>query len=54
MTSQTGQQIITLHILTKISRSKGKQSGNEIWSVNKIKREKYFSPKIMEKMKWGD
>ena len=30
------------------------QSGNEIWSVNKIKRDKYFSPKIMWKIKWGD
>ena len=26
MTSQTGQQIITIHILTNISRSKGKQA----------------------------
>ena len=26
MTSQTGQQIITIHILPKISRSKGNQT----------------------------
>ena len=26
MTSQTGQQIITIHILTNISRRKGKQA----------------------------
>ena len=26
MTSQTGQQIITIHVLTNISRSKGKQA----------------------------
>ena len=32
MTSQSGQQIITKHILSNISKTKG----NEIWSVNKI------------------
>ena len=33
MTSQTGQQIITIHILLNISK---RQSGNEIWLVNRI------------------
>ena len=33
---------------------KWRQSGNEIWSVNKISREKYFSSKIMQKMRQGD
>ena len=36
MASQTGQQVITMHILPNNSRSKRNQSGNEIWSVNKI------------------
>ena len=36
MRSQTGQQIITIHILTNNSRSQEtKTSGNEVWSVNK-------------------
>ena len=46
--SHTGQQMITIHILTNISRSK--RSGNETWSVNKILCEKYFSSRIMQKM----
>ena len=36
MTSQTGQQIITIHIVPITSRSKGNQKMNEIWSVYKI------------------
>ena len=37
MRSQTGQQIITIHVLTNTSRSQEiKTSGNEVWSVNKI------------------
>ena len=51
MTSQAGQQIITIQILSNISRSK---VNNEIWSVNKILREKFFSSKIMQKMRQED
>ena len=29
------------------------QSGNEIWSVNRILHEKYFDSKIMQKMGQG-
>ena len=41
MTSQTGEQILTRHILPNISRSKGNQTmksteENEMYSVNKI------------------
>ena len=32
MTSQTGQQVIAIHMLPNISRNKG----NKIWSLNKI------------------
>ena len=46
--SHTGQQMITINILTNISRSK--RSGNETWSVNKILCEKYFSSRTMQKM----
>ena len=35
MTSQSGQQIITIHILPYTSRGKGNQA-MEFWSVNKI------------------
>ena len=31
-----------------------KQSGNEIWAVNKVSREKYFPSKIMQKLRLGD
>ena len=27
---------------------------NEIWSVNRIKQERYFSSKIMKKVRQGD
>ena len=33
MTLQVGQQIITIHILPNIPRSKGNQN-NKIWSIN--------------------
>ena len=36
MMSQPGQQTIAVHILLNTSRSKGNQSDNEIWSVNRI------------------
>ena len=43
MRSQTGQQIITIHILTNTSRSQEiKTSGNKVWSVNKIQCENNF------------
>ena len=41
MTLRTGQQIITMHILSNISRSKGKPD-NKIWSVNRMQHEQYF------------
>ena len=31
-----------------------KQTDNETWSINRIKQEKYFSWKIMQKMKQED
>ena len=33
---QPGKHIVAIHILSNISRSKGNQSENEIWSVNTI------------------
>ena len=41
MTSQTEQQIVQIHMLPYISRKKS-QPENEIGSVNRIEREKYF------------
>ena len=46
MTSQTREKIITIQILPKYLK-KYRQSSNEIWLVKKIKREKYFSLKVM-------
>ena len=40
MTSQTGEQMISIHILPNISRSKG----CEIWSINRTEHKKYFFP----------
>ena len=51
MTSQPGVPTIAIHILSNISQSKG---NNEIWSINRVQQEKYFSWKIMWKMKQGD
>ena len=31
-----------------------KKYGNEIWSVNKIQHENYFSSEIMQKMRQGN
>ena len=31
-----------------------RQQDNEIWSVNKMSQEKYFSLKIMQKMRQGN
>ena len=44
LTSQREKQIITIHLLLKVSNS------NEIWSVNRIKHEKHFSRKIIRQM----
>ena len=52
MTLQASDQTITIHILPDISKSKDNQT--EIWSVNRIKREKYFSSEIMQKMRQED
>ena len=34
--------------------TKERKPDNEIWSINRIKQEKYFSSKIMRKMRQGD
>ena len=47
MTSQSGQQIITIHILPNISRSKGNQL------IEYTKRTVFYS-KTMQKMRYGD
>ena len=39
MTSQTGQQISTIHMLPISPEVKG----NEIWPVDRMQRQKYFS-----------
>ena len=52
MTSQTEQQIITIHILSNISRSKGKQTikFGQFMKYN-MRDGKYFSLKIMQKIR---
>ena len=47
MTSQTGQQIITIHMLLNISERKATRQW--IWSVNKIEDKKNFSWEIILK-----
>ena len=47
MTPQPGLETTTIHILPNISQ---RQPDNEIWSINRIYQEKYFSLKIMPKM----
>ena len=49
MALRTDKQIIAIRMLRIISRSR--QSGNEICSVNRIQCEKYFSSKIIQKMR---
>ena len=44
LTSQREKQIITMHLLLKVSNS------NEIWSFNRIKHEKHFSRKIIQQI----
>ena len=44
LTSQREKQIITMHLLLKVSNS------NEIWSVDRIKHEKHFSRKIIQQI----
>ena len=51
--SQTGQQIITLHILTKISRSKGNQA-MKFGRLIKKSVINIFLQKSWGKSKWGD
>ena len=48
MTSQTGKQIITIHILPNISRSKGNQT---IKFGQLIEYNVYFSSKIIHKVR---
>ena len=38
-----------MQILPNISRSKGNQPDNEIWSVNRKQQQEYFSSKTMQK-----
>ena len=52
--SQPGLQTIAIQILHNISESKGNQTMNQIWSINRTLQEKNSSPKIMQKMKQGD
>ena len=49
MTSQSGQQKITIHIFSNISRSKDNQA-MKLWSVNRI-QEDFFASKIIQKMR---
>ena len=43
MTSQTGEQTITIRILPNMSSSKERQTGNEIWSgIEYNKRNGFF------------
>ena len=53
MTSQPGLETIAIPILPNISQRKGNQK-NEIWSINRIQKQKYLSSKIMQKMRQGD
>ena len=53
MTSQPGLQAIAIHILPDISQSEGNQT-MKVWSTNRISQEKYFSSKIMPKMRQRD
>ena len=46
MTSQGGKKIVTIHILTIISRNKG----NETMKFDQLQHEEYFSQKIVLKM----
>ena len=54
MTSQSGLQTIAMQILPYISQSKGNQPDNEIWSINRIQQEEYFSSIIMRTMSQRD
>ena len=53
MMSQPDQKTVTIHILPK-SHKVLRQPDNEIWSGNRIQKEKYFSLKIMQKIRQGD
>ena len=44
--------LLNTHITQYLKKQR--QLGNEIWSVNKVQREKYFSKKIMQKMRKRD
>ena len=44
MMSQTTTQTITINVLPDISKS-NRQSNNEIWTVDRIQRKKYFFSK---------
>ena len=52
MTSQTEQEIITIHILPNISKSKGNKT-IKFGQLKKILWDKYFSSNIMQKMRQG-
>ena len=53
MISETGKQIITIHLLPNISRSKGNQA-MKFGQLKEYKSEKYFSSKVMQRMRQGD
>ena len=52
MTSHTGQQIITIHILPNISGSKSNQAMK--CGMSKKRSQKVFFSKIIQKMRQGD
>ena len=52
MTSQTEQEIITIHVLPNISKSKGSKA-IKFGQLKKILWDKYFSSNIMQKMRQG-
>ena len=53
MTSYIGKQIIAIHILPRISRSKISQA-MKFGLLKEYKKRKNFVSKIMQKMRWED
>ena len=52
MTSARLTKIYNTHIAQYLANYR--QPDNEIWSVNRMSQEKYFSLKIMQKMRQGN
>ena len=53
MTSQSGQQIISIPILANISQSKGNQT-IKLGQLIEYNKRNFFSSKIMQRMRQGD